>query len=67
MAIDWNAIQARCEVIADALEPDYAEVETIRADETALIAFALRHHQSLDWIVAGDVWPMLRSRASTRT
>jgi hypothetical protein len=63
---DWNAIRARVEVVADVLRLRDDEIEAALADpETGypLVDFALRHHQSLDWLVLGDVRSMIAARA----
>jgi hypothetical protein len=64
--VDWNAVRARIEVVADALRLRDAEVDAAAADEEGLIAFARRHNQSLDWLVVGDVRTMIAARAPRR-
>jgi hypothetical protein len=75
-AVDWNAIRRRLRLIRAALGLPAAEVEAVIdelnvGNEANLIAFAHKHGQSLDWIVRGDLAPMLqmlgRSRLSNRT
>lgn len=69
--IDWNAMQARIELAGDTLEvpPErVAEVlELIGKDDepalTVLLRFARNYGLSLDWLVEGDVRPMLRYAA----
>jgi hypothetical protein len=56
---DWNAILARLEFIADTLSLPYSEVEIAAANEEALIEFAERHNQSLDWIIRGNLGVMI--------
>jgi hypothetical protein len=61
----WDAIQARLEVVIDALELPYSEIHWTNDDDSEvrlseLIEFAKRCGQSLDWIIEGDVRPMLR-------
>lgn len=61
--VDWNKIRARVEVAADSLDIPDTEVEAACANDDGLLAFAARHNQSLDWLVLGDLRPMLRMRA----
>ena len=63
MSIDRNAILARLEVVADVLELGYAEVIAASENDDALIDFAVRHNQSIDWLILGNVRPMLKDRA----
>jgi len=74
--VDWNAVRRRLRLIRAALGLPTAEVEAVinalnTGNEANLIAFADQHGQSLDWIVRGDLAPMLqmlgRSRLSNRT
>lgn len=58
--VDWNVSRARVEVIADTLGLNYSEVDEALATEEALIEFAERHNQSLDWILIGDVRNLIR-------
>ena len=60
--LDHNAVQARLEVIVDALELPHDEVALAMSSDEELISFAARHGQSLDYIWLGDVRPMLRGR-----
>ena len=74
--VDWNAVRRRLRLIRAALGLPTAEVEAVinalnTGNEANLIAFADQHGQSLDWIVRGDLAPMLqmlgRSRLLNRT
>ena len=70
LAIDWKAVRRRLRLIRAALDLPPAEVEAViaaldRGDETQLIAFADRYGQSLDWIIRGDLAPMLRILAGS--
>jgi hypothetical protein len=63
-----KAVRRRLRLIRAALDlsPDYVEkviTSLDSGDETQLIAFAKRHGQSLEWIVDGDLAPMLRKFA----
>jgi hypothetical protein len=53
--LDWTAIYARCEFIADTLRLPYSEVEKAKGGEDELINFVQRYKQCLDWVVEGDV------------
>jgi len=58
--IDPDAIAARLEVIVDVLGLPYFEYEhAANGGANGILSFAERHGQSLDWIVFGDVRPML--------
>jgi hypothetical protein len=60
--IDLNAVNARIEVISDALDLPDSEIEqATRGEVKGILSFAERHGQSLDWIIMGDVRLMLRS------
>jgi hypothetical protein len=60
MMINPVAINARIEVIVDALGLPYSEFENAANGGTnGILSFAERHGQSLDWIIFGDVRPML--------
>jgi hypothetical protein len=68
VAIDRNVIRARMEVIADAVNRTTADpkqritdAELYRAMELDddLIAFCMRHNQSIDYVVLGDVRNMI--------
>ena len=66
--IDWAAARRRLRYIGSALELAPKAVEDVIADlargnEAKLIAFAEKHGQSLEWIVTGDLVPMLRKLA----
>ena len=61
--IDRNAVNARLEVIVDALDlPSFEYESATDGGGNGILSFAERHGQSLDWIVFGDVRPMLRER-----
>lgn len=58
--INPEAIDARLEVIVDALRLPYSEYENAaNGGANGILSFAERHGQSLDWIVFGDVRSML--------
>jgi hypothetical protein len=58
--IERAALNARLEVIVDALGLPYSEYESAaNGGGNGILSFAERHGQSLDWIVFGDVRPML--------
>lgn len=61
--VDWNAVGARIEVVADSLCLSQEEIEAATASEDGLLAFVEQHNQSLDWLLLGDMRPMLRSLA----
>lgn len=60
--IDWAAVRARLHLIADALELPPAEIDAALKSDHAIIAFADRYNQSLDYMVCGDLKPMIRGR-----
>jgi len=67
-AIDWIAVRRRLRLVRAPLDLPPKDVETIidnlaRGDETKLIEFAEAYGQSLEWIIRGDVVPMLRKLA----
>jgi hypothetical protein len=71
-AIDWKAVRRRLRLIRAALDLSPAEVEAVLValdggDETQLIAFAGKYGQSLDWIIRGDLAPMLRILARSKS
>jgi hypothetical protein len=55
-----TAIRARLNMIAVALELPSSEVKEAMKGLPALIDFANRHNQSLDYIIHGNIVPMLR-------
>jgi hypothetical protein len=63
----WSVVRGRLEIVAAALELPASEVEkALRQGEgrsTALVDFARRYNQDLDWLLAGDVGSMCRERA----
>lgn len=61
-----KAIRARLQVIAGALDLPSSEVDEAMKSQPALIAFANRHNQSLDYIMLGNIVPMLRILSRTR-
>jgi hypothetical protein len=63
---DWNAVLARLEFIADTLELPYSEVTTAAASEEALVEFADRHNQSLEWILLGNLAVMISELRSLK-
>jgi uncharacterized tellurite resistance protein B-like protein len=71
-AIDWKAVRRRLRLIRAALGLPAAEVEAVinaldTGNEANLVAFADRHGQSLDWIVRGDLVPMLQMLGRSRS
>ena len=67
-AIDWAAVRRRLRFVGSALELAPTEVEEVIAElakgnEAKLFAFAKRYGQSVEWIVTGDLVPMLRKLA----
>jgi hypothetical protein len=60
--VDWAAVRSRLELIAVTLEVPSAEVEAALKSDRALIDFTYRYHQSLDWVILGDLVPMIRRR-----
>ena len=71
-AIDWKAVRRRLRLIRAALDLPLAEVNEVvvaldGGDEAQLIAFADKYGQSLDWIIRGDLAPMLRILARSRS
>lgn len=66
---DWNAILARLEFIGDTLRLPYSEIARAAADEEALVDFAERHNQSLDWICRGSlketIWTLKNLKATS--
>ena len=60
MNVRTKAIRKRLGIVADALELPASAIEGAMLDEDTLVSFALRHGVSLDWLVFGDVRPMLR-------
>ena len=53
MGSDRKAIRARVAYVAEVLNLGDDEVEKAMTED-GLLAFARRHHQSLDWLVEGD-------------
>jgi hypothetical protein len=53
MASDLKAIRARVVYVAEVLNLGDDEIEKAMTED-GLLAFARRHHQSLDWLVEGD-------------
>ena len=53
MARDQKAIRARVVYVAEVLNLGDDEIEEAMTED-GLLAFARRHHQSLDWLVEGD-------------
>ena len=53
MARDQKAIRARVAYVAEVLNLGDDEIEKAMTED-GLLAFARRHHQSLDWLVEGD-------------
>jgi hypothetical protein len=65
--IEREAINARLEVIMDALDLPCSEYESAaHGGANGILSFAERHGQSLDWIVFGDVRPMLLRECKNR-
>lgn len=66
--LNRNAIIARLEVVAMTLGLRDAEVDGVIASdfntEMDLIDFAIRHGQSIDWLLLGDVRSMLTRLAA---
>ena len=63
MGSDRKAIRARVEFVVEVLNLDHDEVEKAMTED-GLLAFARRHHQSLDWLVEGDPRVMIARCAS---
>ena len=63
MGSDRKAIRARVEFVAEVLNLASEEVEKAMTED-GLLAFARRHHQSLDWLVEGDPRVMIARCAS---
>jgi hypothetical protein len=66
--IDLAAVRRRIRLVAAALALRPTEIEDVMVglatgDEAKLLAFAEMYGQSLDWIVTGDMAPMLRTLA----
>jgi len=61
--LDWTAIYARVEFIADTLRLPYSEVEKAKVSEDELINFTRRYKQSHDWVFEGDVRSMIKRLA----
>ena len=60
-SLDLAAIRSRVELIVEALELPADAVERAMSNpERNLIQFAVRHGQSLDWLLRGDVRGMVR-------
>ncbi|RDI50392.1 hypothetical protein [Microvirga subterranea] len=66
MHIDRNAILARLEVIADCLNLPDQDLSAIAENDESLIEFAIKHGQSLDWLVMSDVRNYIRMAAMMR-
>jgi hypothetical protein len=64
MGSDLKAIRARVEFVAEVLNLASEEVDQAVRTEDGLLAFARRHHQSLDWLVEGDPRVMMARCAS---
>lgn len=58
--IDRNAICARLEVVADALDLPDTDWMAVAGDDNRLLDFAHEQKQSIDWIVLGDVRNLIR-------
>jgi len=58
-----RALRARLDIIAEALDLPPSEVMAALTSERALIEFAARYNQSLDWLMTGNLIPMIRARA----
>ncbi len=71
--IDWPAVRERIAYAGDVLEIPPAEVRAVLAlpdselADQALIAFGTEHGISLDWLIGGEIAPMMRSLAARRT
>jgi len=66
--IDWAAVRRRLRFIGSVLGLAPTEIEGVIAEltkgnEAKLFAFAETHGQSLEWIVTGDLVPVLRKLA----
>jgi hypothetical protein len=66
MTIDHNAILARLEVVSDCLNLPDQDLKAVAKDDEGLIEFAIKHGQSLDWLVIGDVRNYIRMAALRR-
>ncbi len=65
--IDRKAMHERIEIIADVLGLTEGEVAKAKGSEDHLLAFAAKHRQSVDWIVAGEMqsyiaWAAMRPK-----
>jgi hypothetical protein len=47
-------------IVADALELDAGEIDRALATRAGFFYFVLKHGQSTDYILRGDIQPMLR-------
>jgi uncharacterized protein (UPF0264 family) len=66
MHIDRNLILARLEVVIDSLNLPELDPKAIAENDERLIDFAIKHGQSLDWLVMGDVRSYIRMAAVRR-
>jgi hypothetical protein len=55
-----NEQHERLQLIAEALDLPESEIDIAMASESGLFEFADRYGQNLDYIVRGDLMPMLR-------
>lgn len=62
-----NEQHERLQLIAEALDLPEWEIDLALASEAGLVEFAERYDQSLDYIVKGDLQPMLRTLCKRRT
>ncbi|HYJ43809.1 MAG TPA: hypothetical protein VEW06_05070 [Xanthobacteraceae bacterium] len=61
-SLDLRAARSRVELVAEALELPFAEVESAMADPEghSLLAFACQYGQNIDWLVLGDLSGVVR-------
>lgn len=63
MTIDRNVVLARMEVVAYCVDVPEQDLKAIAENDERLIEFAIRHGQSLDWLILGDVRGYIRMAA----
>ncbi|QRM27906.1 hypothetical protein [Microvirga sp. VF16] len=66
MTIDRNIVLARLEVVIDSLGLPELDPKAIAEDDERLIDFAIKHGQSLDWLVMGDIRSYILMAAKIR-
>ena len=65
-SLDLRAARSRVELVAEALELPFAEVESAMADPEghSLLAFACQYGQNIDWLVRRSEWRGARMLAT---